>query len=111
MIVYCPKSRTRLEVIPSVDSLDANAVIDHYENGELTERAFAILSVAWNVGVPEPHEAVTGLMFDEQAEPFSVAESLIHKSNRVYRITELDTLGAWIIALGDFTPHILLYQM
>jgi hypothetical protein len=111
MIVYCPKSQVRLEVIPPVDSLDANAVIDYYENGELIDRAYAILDVALDADAPEPHEAVAGLIVSEHKEPRDVVESFVLESDKVYRIVNLYTLEAWVIVLDNRITHILLYQM
>ena len=111
MKFYCPESKTLLEVMPTADSLDANAVVDQYENGVLTKRALATLSIAWNVGAPEPHQTATGLMFGEYTESSYFVESLIRKSSKAYRILELDTLQGWIVALDDNAKHTLLYQM
>ena len=110
MIIYCPKSRIELEVAPPVDSLDANAVVELYENGELTERAFAVLSSALNADPPEPYETVTGMMLSEYAEPSRFIESLIHESDKAYRIVNLHTLEVWIVALDSSAKHTLLYQ-
>jgi len=101
MVIYCPKSRARLEAIPPADALDANAVIDYCENGELIDRACAILDAALNTDAPEPYEAITGLMFNANAEPSGFVESLLREGDHVYRITVLD----------NNTTHTLLYRM
>jgi len=111
MVVYCPKSRVRLEATPQAHPLGANAVVDYYEDGILCERALAILSVAWNVDAPEPHKTVTGLMFSANAEPSHFVESTIRECSNVYRITDLNTLEVWIIALDNNATRTLLYQM
>jgi len=111
MVVYCPKSRVRVEVTPFVNALDANAVADYYENGELIERAYAILNVALNADAPEPHETVPGLMFNANAEPSDFVESLLRQGDHVYRIVDLNTLEVWIFALDINAAHTLQYQM
>ena len=110
MTIYCPESGTRLTLMPPVDALDANAVIDYYKDGEHTDRAYAILDTTYNADEPEPHEIVTGLMLHTNSETLHGTESFIYESKTALRITNLYTLEAWIIALGEFAPRVLLYQ-
>jgi hypothetical protein len=111
MTVYCPESGTLLKLIPPTDVLNANAVVDYYEDGTLTRRGYVTLNTAYNADMPEPHETVTGLILNANSETLYSAESFIRESALAFRITNLDTLEAWIIALGDFAPRVLLYQM
>jgi len=111
MKIYCPESKTLLEIIPPADSLNANAVVDYYKDGVLTERTYGILNITYDVDKPEPYEVATGLMLNANSETIRSAESLTRESETAYRITDLNTLEAWIIALGDFPMRVLLYQM
>jgi hypothetical protein len=111
MKIYCPESKTLLEIIPPTDPLDANAVVDYYKNGVLTERTYGILNITYDADKPQPYEIAAGLMLHANSETVRSAESFIRESNMAYRITNLDTLEVWIIALGDFPLRTLLYQM
>ena len=111
MIVYCPKSRVRLEVTTFVHALDANAVAEYHENGELVERAYARLNVSLNADAPEPHDTVPGLMFSADEKPSDFVESLLREGDHVYRIVNLNTLEVWIFVLDNNAEHTLLYQM
>ena len=110
MIVYCPESGTSLKLTPPADALDANAVVDCYEDGVLTLRGYVMLNITHNADEPEPHETVTGVILNANSETLYGAESFIRESALAFRITCLYTLEAWIIALGDFAPRVLLYQ-
>jgi hypothetical protein len=110
MTVYCPESGTLLKLTAPTTALDANAVIDCYEDDVLTLREYAMLDITYNADAPEPHETITGLILNANSETLYSAESFIRESALAFRITHLDTLEAWIIALGDFAPRVLLYQ-
>jgi hypothetical protein len=110
MTVYCPESRTLLKLTAATNALDANAVIDCYEDGVLTERAYAILDITYNADTPQPHETIPGLLLNANSETLYGAESFIRESALAFRITHLNTLEVWIIALGNFAPRVLLYQ-
>ena len=111
MTVYCPESGTLLKLTSPTNALDANAVIDYYKNGVLTERTYAMLDITYDADKPVPYEIATGLMLSANSETLRDAELFIHESAEAYRITNLDTLEVWIIALGDFPLRTLLYQM
>ena len=111
MKIYCPESGTLLTLIPPVDALDANAVIDYYKDGEHTARAYATLDTIYNADTPKPHETITGLILNANSETLYSAESFIRESILAFRITNLNTLEVWIIALGEFAPRVLVYQM
>jgi len=111
MVIYCPESKTLLEIVSPVNSLDANAVIDYYRNGELTERAYAILNITYDADKPQPYRIASGFMLHANTETVRGAESFIRESDMAYRITNLKTLEVWIIALGEFPLRTLLYQM
>jgi len=49
-------------------------------------------------------------MLNANSETLYGAESFIRESALAFRITHLDTLEVWIIALGAFAPRVLLYQ-
>ena len=110
MTIYCPESGTLLKLTPPTNALEANAVVDCYEDGILTQRGHATLDITYNADTPEPHETITGLILNANSETLYGAESFIRESALAFRITSLDTLKAWIIALGDFAPRVLLYQ-
>ena len=110
MIVYCPESGTLLKLTQPTNALDANAVVDCYEDGVLTLRGYVTLDITYNANEPEPHETIPGLILNANAETLYGAESFIRESTLAFRITCLDTLEAWIIVLGDFAPRVLLYQ-
>jgi len=110
MTVYCPESGTLLKLTPPTNALEANAVVDCYEDGVLTLRGYATLDITYNADTPEPHETVPGLILNANAETLYGAESFIRESALAFRIIHLDTLEVWIIALGDFAPRVLLYQ-
>jgi len=110
MRIYCPESGTLLKLTSPTDALDANAVIDCYEDGVLTLRGYATLDITYNADTPKPHETVTGLILNARSETLHSAESFIRESALAFRIVHLNTLEAWIIALGDFAPRVLLYQ-
>jgi len=110
MTVYCPESGTRLKLTASTNALNANAVIDCYEDGILTQRGYATLDITYNADTPKPHETITGLILNANAETLYGAESFIRESALAFRITNLNTLEVWIIALGEFAPRVLLYQ-
>jgi len=110
MIVYCPESGTLLKLTPPTNALDANAIVDCYEDGVLTLRGYVTLDITYNADTPKPHETVMGLILNANSETLYGAESFIRESTLALRITCLDTLEAWIIALGDFAPRMLLYQ-
>ena len=111
MIVYYPESRVRLEVTMPVHALDANAVAEYRENGELFDRVYAKLDVSLNADAPEPHDTVPGLMFRADERPSDFVESLLRKGGHVYRIVNLNTLEVWIFVLDENAGHTLLYQM
>jgi len=110
MKIYCPESGTSLKLTPPASALNANAVVDCYEDGILTQRGYATLDITYNADTPEPHETITGLILNANSETLYGAESFIRESALAFRITCLDMLEAWIIALGDFAPRVLLYQ-
>jgi len=110
MTVYCPESGTLLKLTPPTNVLDANAVVDCYEDGVLTLRGYVTLNITHNADEPEPHKTIPGLILNANAETLYGAESFIRESALAFRITCLDTLEAWIIVLGDFAPRVLLYQ-
>ena len=111
MKIYCPESGTRLKLTASTNALNANAVIDCYEDGILTQRGYATLDITYNADTPEPHETITGLILNANSETLYGAESFIRESTLAFRIVHLDTLEAWIVALGEFAPRMLLYQI
>jgi len=111
MTVYCPESGTRLKLTASTNALNANAVIDCYEDGILTQRGYATLDITHNADTLEPHETITGLILNANSETLYSAESFIRESALAFRITDLNTLEVWIIALGEFAPRVLVYQM
>ena len=111
MTVYCPESGTLLKLTPPTNALDANAVVDCYEDSILTQRGYVTLDITYNADTPEPHETITGLILNANSETLYGAESFIRESTLAFRITCLDTLEAWIIALGEFAPRMLLYQI
>ena len=110
MKIYCPESGTSLKLTPPASALNANAVVDCYEDGILTQRGYATLDITYNADTPEPHETIPGLILNANAETLYGAESFIRESALAFRITCLDMLEAWIIALGEFAPRVLLYQ-
>ena len=111
MKIYCPESKTLLEVVPPADSLDANAVIDYYKDGVLTERTHGILNITYDADKPQPYETATGLMLNANSETVRSAELFIRESEMAYRITNLNTLEVWVVALGNFPMRVVLYQM